>query len=126
MSYTQCAKRPVSCGQDDAQACGCDGKIYPNACDAQMHGVDVAFADQCMGSPPPGTFACGGIFCKTAEEFCNAKVPAADGPYAYECDPLPACDAGSICDCINAKIACDFNQPSCDTTDGATTFTCIE
>ena len=42
-----CAPRPEVCTAIFDPVCGCDGKVYPNACKAEMAGVSVASFGEC-------------------------------------------------------------------------------
>jgi len=43
-----CTVRPPNCATDCPAVCGCDGKIYCNACEAQAGGTDVDKARGCL------------------------------------------------------------------------------
>jgi hypothetical protein len=43
-----CKPRPAGCTADCPGTCGCDGKMYCNACSAQMRGVDESFDRSCL------------------------------------------------------------------------------
>lgn len=91
---------PDKCG-GDGQVCGCDGKVYPNTCAAELAGVDVSLQGFCK--QPPGTFACGTHFCQLADEYC--EVDSSDvGGYAngYACHKAPAICMGAVphCSCL--------------------------
>ncbi|AUX40246.1 uncharacterized protein SOCE26_016450 [Sorangium cellulosum] len=50
-----CAERPASCTEEHATVCGCDGRVYKNACVAAMSGVAVYVEGACEGAAVPGS-----------------------------------------------------------------------
>ncbi len=42
-----CKQRPEICTMDYKPVCGCDGKTYSNACNANLAGTDVAKEGDC-------------------------------------------------------------------------------
>ncbi|MDI1476204.1 hypothetical protein [Polyangium sp. y55x31] len=80
---SECKVVPA-CTPDGKAVCGCDGKVYPDACAALAAGVDLGAMGVC--TPPAGTFTCGPFFCAVGQQAC-----AHDPIYgAYECVSLPA------------------------------------
>ncbi len=49
-----CRARPNACGETCIGVCGCDGRVYCNACEAQRNGSDVATGDACY---PAGAYS---------------------------------------------------------------------
>ena len=45
-----CTPRPDSCSKDCPGVCGCDGKRYCNACEANRAGIDVQPMGTCQGA----------------------------------------------------------------------------
>ncbi|WP_437678716.1 hypothetical protein [Sorangium sp. So ce131] len=50
-----CAERPASCTEEHAMVCGCDGRLYKNACFAAKNGVAVYVRGACEGAVAPGS-----------------------------------------------------------------------
>lgn len=42
-----CRDRPTACTKECTTVCGCDGKIYCNACEANRAGTDVQAVVKC-------------------------------------------------------------------------------
>ncbi|HTO80126.1 MAG TPA: Kazal-type serine protease inhibitor domain-containing protein [Methylocystis sp.] len=47
--FGKCEPRPEFCPEIFMPVCGCDGKTYPNACQAAAAGHDIAHAGKCYG-----------------------------------------------------------------------------
>jgi len=100
-----CTGLPKGCGELDAPVCGCDGKDYPNECEAALALTSVAYSGACS-TPTPSPATCGGLTGKQCKkgEFCNypvtAQCGAADQTGTCEAFP-PACDAiyAPVCGC---------------------------
>jgi von Willebrand factor type A domain len=93
-----CVALPSGCPGSGISVCGCDGKVYPNACQARALGVDVSALDSCV--PPAGSFACGPYFCSPQSEICvkTAKFGGAAPLDDYACVPTPpGCSTGCGC-----------------------------
>ncbi|MCU0684884.1 MAG: hypothetical protein MUF34_22005 [Polyangiaceae bacterium] len=94
-----CEPKPTRCPGDSSPVCGCDGRTYTNACNANTRGISVRQQGACGSAPPPptpppslgqrcgtrGAAACGdGYFCSYPE---SAQCGIADRPGT--CQALP-------------------------------------
>ncbi|HEX9294855.1 MAG TPA: hypothetical protein VF881_03445 [Polyangiaceae bacterium] len=105
--------------------CGCDAKVYPNACYATANhqgrcfgetkcGLDISNNITC--EPPPGYFACGTIFCERGKQFCE-QVKCLAGWQTSACKPLPTtCGATPTCDCVKVSGFTCESSPAGDLT----------
>ena len=50
----ECERKPFMCQPIWQPVCGCDGKTYPNACEAARRGINVKSEREC----PPGITEC--------------------------------------------------------------------
>lgn len=85
----QCRPRPQGCARDCPGVCGCDGKTYCNACNAQSVGVNVKSEGAC-GSCEAG--------CHVRNDCCTCAATTEPGPgpeCAMVCD-APRCEAMGI------------------------------
>ncbi len=116
---------PSSCsGIDGPPACGCDGKIYDNACLANSAGVGTSILGSC-GPAPQGRFVCGELFCEKATQICIVTSPDGCGFLGYECRDLPpGCGKATCKGCVDQANEC-IDVLSCSaSTDGDITVNC--
>jgi hypothetical protein len=93
-------------------ACGCDGQVYPRACDANAAGLDIG--EICApGSWPEGRVPCGGLYCDAASQYCHVLGinDTGEDQDEYDCRDVPAVCNGStepsaLCDCISGSSGC--------------------
>jgi len=74
-----CTKPGDICPAIIQPVCGCDGKTYNNACEAQRLGVSVATSGECK--PPVGEKVCGGLQGLACDkgEFCDFPIGSSCG-----------------------------------------------
>jgi hypothetical protein len=96
-----CTVRPVTCDQTQAPVCGCDGKVYQNACLANLAGLDVG-ATACAASVTPDKYIpCGPLYCDPSATYCQIGEGNAGDTY-WNCVALPAACQGTapVCTCL--------------------------
>ena len=101
-----CLPGPIDKCGGDGLVCGCDGKVYGSACQAELAGVDVSLLGACK--EPPGTFVCGTHYCKLGLEYCEVDLSDVSGfANGYGCHTLPIqCGDGTgDCACL-AGVPC--------------------
>ncbi len=114
-----CMPKPDGCDAVYQPACGCDGMVYGNACDAALAGIDVSQAGGCV--PPDGYFACGAGFCDIKTSYCQVQLSDVVGePDVFTCLPLPGgCDPLD-CACLKGEACADM----CENVGGGLTVNC--
>jgi hypothetical protein len=101
-----CKPMPAGCGVTPPKVCGCNGKVFQNACTAAAAGIDVDGNSPC--ATPGGTFPCGGYFCVVGSQVCRKTTQlGAPIPDTYACVDVPS-GCGNGCSC---KL-CDVCPPS--------------
>jgi hypothetical protein len=102
-----CRPRPSGCPKIFLPACGCDGVVHGNTCEANGAGVDISNNGGCKA--PPDRFSCGAHFCDLKGQYCVSKPPQQNGmPGSYSCAALPAACASlpdNDCMCL-ASVPC--------------------
>jgi hypothetical protein len=114
-----CISAPPDKCAGDGEVCGCDGKVYPSTCAAELAGVDVSLQGFCK--QPSGTFACGTHFCQLADEYCEIQGSDVGGwANGYACRKAPAVCMGAAphCSCL-AGVPCGSFSCSESSTGGA-------
>ncbi len=91
-----CADRPVACALPErAPVCGCDGRTYENACEAQRAGTNPRYEGACRAPYEP----------------CAAK---ACGATCRLCDPMdPECIETAVVKFCQADGSCSPRAPTC-------------
>jgi hypothetical protein len=106
-----CRERPARCDDVYQPACGCDGRVYPNECQAAAAGVDLSVNGGCAARVP-GFIPCGAHFCDARTSYCEIVLSDVfELPTDRTCKPLPeAClpDGGAArgCECFPAGTRC--------------------
>lgn len=118
-----CTPIPESCPAVDEPACGCDGTVYGNACEAGLAGVDVATSG-CTA--PADSFQCGTGFCDSATQLCTVtgNDTPSPPPFFYSCGPLPASCGGVTPSCDCAGDTATGCGGTCEEVDGGVVIHC--
>ena len=114
-----CAPIPGACTPGGPAVCGCDGLSHPSACDAASGGNDVSASGAC--TEPTGTFACGPLFCRIADQICRHTndLTKLIAPHDYAClEATAACPTGCGCGACGACPSGRSCKEACTT--GAT------
>jgi Kazal-type serine protease inhibitor-like protein len=110
-----CEPTPDACDAVLDPVCGCDGRTYGNACEANSAGVSVASDAECA---PAQAATCGGLLGLScgADEFCNFAPEAICGAadQTGTCTPIPqACtrEFNPVCGCDDRTYSngCEAN-----------------
>jgi hypothetical protein len=87
----KCQTKPEACDKSLFPVCGCDGKTYGNACEANAAGVSIASEGAC--NDDPGNEACGGLLGTPCadDEYCNfpADAMCGSGDQTGTCEVRP-------------------------------------
>jgi hypothetical protein len=113
----QCATRPDACAEIYQPACGCDGMVYSNACEAAAAGQDVNDGGGCTA--PERTFSCGSAFCSlmpTTLQYCQREVSDVGSmPDTYTCLSAPrTCSRLPLCRCLSGVPCGDMCMVSAE------------
>lgn len=99
-----CKPRPDACPLlfVAEPTCGCDGVVYGSACDATEAGTDLNAAGGCAVTA--GSFKCGYRQCSLNNQYCQSSPSDVTSvPGTFACNALPACPAGTTCDCLEGQ-----------------------
>lgn len=126
-----CKPRPGACTTEYNPVCGCDNKIYGNACTAASAGVSVQHTGVCKwsgctyngqsykeGDSFPSTDGCNTCYCSNGGVSCTKiACPATcnyNGKVYKEGESFPATDGCNTCTCTNGNVGC--TKKACPTT----------
>jgi hypothetical protein len=104
-----CKSKPQGCSLLYSPTCGCDGKVYGNACAMNGAGVDLNAGGTCPA--PQGWIACGDKYCPIDITYCQRTGNDVGGPgqpKEYDsCPMLPAsCMGKADCSCFPQTTPC--------------------
>jgi hypothetical protein len=105
-----CTARPNTCSGHDP-VCGCDGRVYDNACAARSAGADLSVTGRCK-AVVPDFIPCGAHYCDAHRQYCEIYLSdVAELPTTSNCRPLPdACLPSPTnqrsCDCFSPTTPC--------------------
>jgi hypothetical protein len=105
-----CTKRPPFCDDSGPSqpVCGCNGKIYAYACDANLAGQDSGPNSACAVTST--FFTCGPLLvCDGTQSYCQHSVSDVGGqPDGFACIPFPACGGQTGCSCVSSTPCGNF------------------
>lgn len=97
--------------------CGCDGKTYPNGCEAAVAGMNIAYpgecADMCVDNDGDGYGASGSLDCPNPGVDCDDRNPLINPGALEECGNSvdENCD-GAAAKCVDHDVAItSFHSP---------------
>lgn len=100
--HGHCEDIPQSCGPEFDPVCGCDGRLYGSACEANSVGLSVIQRGDCPPPPPRGGQACGGFGDEPcpANQYCAPAAGSCGGPGICLLQPS-SCprDVWPVCGC---------------------------
>lgn len=115
----ECRPTPDVCPMVIAPVCGCDGRTYDNACQANAAGTSVASDGRCGASEPE---ACGGLLGLTCDEgeYCHytpdAMCGAADATGECRTPPDGCYDVWApVCGCDGVTYGNDCEASAAGT-----------
>jgi len=101
-----CRPRPTICTKDCPGVCGCDGKVYCNACLAHSAGVDDTSDTTCLRLLDAGARGDAG-----AGEPCKTEQQCQEGLKCCPACPIPGCPVPTRCMATGASGQCPPPPP---------------
>jgi hypothetical protein len=123
-----CRPRPDACPKDCPGVCGCDGKLYCNACLAHAAGVDDTNVTSCMGDGGPKICGTSSNITCSYDEFCDFADGCGAPGAAGICMPRPqgcTADCPGVCGC-DGKFYCNACGANAAGVDVSESKSCID